>query len=508
MPSDLLALRPPRLLSADQLARIHEAAVRVVTAQGLRVRHGAAREAAARAGLRVDGERVFPDRQQVEELAAGRGAARPPDGSGGEPCGSAGLPEDPSTALRAGGAPTEAGIGGPDSAGFGDPAPQLQLYVPKYCEFVHDLDRDEIVPLTTERLIEATKLVDTMAARNVYGSAPGIPTDVPPPLQRLAQCRIGAQYSRHGRTPNVEELSPRAFPYLLDMAEALGSPYRYHVVYVVSPLTLSGESCEGVAAILSRLESIHVSNMLSVGGTAPIRLADALALAAAEAMGASLVMAAFSRLPVDWSVRVCPFDPRTMALSLGGPEEVLFQRASDEVTAWYQGREPGSPSGMLHSRAKLPDAQAAAERMCLLLFGALGGTRHFSGAGALSLDEVFSAEQLVVDCEMRDHVQRLLQGADTDCDPAAAAAEIAAGLEQGFLGLESTASAYRQVYWLPTLFLRDSFASWKAAGASRLGERAREMVRECLRRHDYELAPEIRRELDRIYARAERDLLG
>jgi len=473
--SNLLALRPPRLLSADQLARIHEAAVRVVTAQGLRVRHGPARKAAARAGLRVEGERVFPDRQQVEELTAGRGAARPEDG-----------------------VPGQAGIG----------VPALQLYVPKYCEFVHDLDRDEVVPLTTERLIEATKLVDTMAARNVYGSVPGIPTDVPPPLQRLAQCRIGARYSRHGRTPNVEELSPRAFPYLLDMAEALGSPYRYHVVYVVSPLTLSGESCEGLAAILPRLESIHVSNMLSVGGTAPIRLADALALAAAEAMGASLVMAAFSRLPVDWSVRVCPFDPRTMALSLGGPEEVLFQRASDEVTAWYQGREPGPPSGMLHSRAKLPDAQAAAERMCLLLFGALGGTRSFSGAGMLSLDEVFSGEQLMVDCEMRDHVQRLLQGADTDCDPAAAAAEIAAGLERGFLGLESTASAYRQVYWLPTLFLRDSFASWKAAGASRLGERAREMVRECLRRHDYELAPEIRRELDRIYARAERDLLG
>jgi trimethylamine--corrinoid protein Co-methyltransferase len=472
-----LVLPPPRILTDAELERIHEAAVRILTELGLRVYHEEARQLCLRAGMRVEGERVFPDKQRIEELLARTRRGWEEEAAG------------PSTSLSPG------------------PEPRLTLSVPMYCEFVHDLETDEVVPFTRERLIEATKFVDTMAGRGVTGAAPGIPQEVPPALHRLEQYRIGARYSRHGRRPVMEELSPRAFPYLMDMAEALGHPVRGHVIYVISPLALSRESLEGLTAILPRLESVSVSNMLSVGGTAPVRLPQALALAAAEAMGASIVVAAFSGLPVDWGVRVCPFDPRTMAMSLGSPEELLFQRASDEVTAWYHGWDPGPPSGMIHSQAKLPDAQAAAERMCQMTMAALCGARDFYGGGALSLDEVFSAEQLMIDCEIRDHLQRLVRGTETECDPEACLAEVAAGLEGGFLGLESTASRYRQIYWLPRLFERRRFTGWQEAGRPRLGDRAKEMVREQLKQHDYELAPELWRELDRIYARAERELV-
>jgi hypothetical protein len=45
-----------------------------------------------------------------------------------------------------------------------------------------------------------------------------------------------------------------------------------------------------------------------------------------------------------------------------------------------------------------------------MALGAFLGARHFSCAGTLSLDEIFSPVQLLVDCEMRDWVQRAIQG--------------------------------------------------------------------------------------------------
>jgi len=247
---------------------------------------------------------------------------------------------------------------------------------------------------------------------------------------------------------------------------------------------------------------------MSVGASAPVKIADALALAVAEVVGGSIVAREVTGLAVGWSVRACAFDLRGMALGMGSPEEMLFQWCSEEVNAFYHGVEPGPPGGSLHTQAKLPGPQASAERMSQLVMGALFGTRVFGGIGRLSLDEVFSAEQAVMDCELRDYAQRLVAGLDCDCDPAACVAEVEAGLDDGYLGLESTVRSYRQAYWLPRLFERRSLSGWLNAGSPDLRGRAKEMVREQLKRHDYELEPELRREMERIYARAERELAG
>ncbi len=133
-----------------------------------------------------------------------------------------------------------------------------------------------------------------------------------------------------------------------------------------------------------------------------------------------------------------------MSVTLGGPEEYPLQWACDELNAWYHNRPVGPPWGSLHTQAKLPDQQAAVEHMTGLFTGALFGARVFTGIGRMSLDEVFSPEQAVIDLELRDHVQRLLAEADVGCDPEACLAEAKAGAEGGFLGLDSTVEQYQQ----------------------------------------------------------------
>ena len=470
MSTRAIRIHRPRLLTPEQLDRICEAGYRILTECGLRVLHPEALDAAQRAGLRVEQGRVFPDCAAISECAEEARSS----GSGGSPTPS-------------------------------DQPPAFRLITCQYPTHVHDLETDTVVPYTEARLIEAAKLIDSLREERVIGHVPGCPGDVPTHLQPILQYKVQAHYCREGGAP-IDPKWVESLPYVMDMAEVLGRPVRSLPVYVVSPLTIGAESLRSVLSVRDRLERVHTSNMSSVGATAPIRIADALALGVAEVMGSAIVLRAVTALPVDWSVAAMAFDLRGMAMSFGGPEDLLFRWACQELNAFCHGGEPGRPHSAIRTQAKLPGLQAAAEKMGGMISGALMGGCDFDGAGTLSLDEVFSAEQLVIDCELRDYAQRLVAGIDGDCDPDAAVAEAASGLDRGFLALDSTLSRYQDEYWLPSVLERRSLAGWLGAGAPDIGDRAKEIARERVAKHDYELPSDLLREVDAVYAKAKRDL--
>ncbi len=98
------------------------------------------------------------------------------------------------------------------------------------------------------------------------------------------------------------------------------------------------------------------------------------------------------------------------------------------------------------------------------------------------------------------------RGVDPECDPTSLLADAAEGIHEGYLGLDTTVRRFRQVYWTPRLFERRSLAGWSAAGCPDLRRAVRAMVAERLKQFDYALDADLGRELDRIYARAEREL--
>lgn len=461
----MIRLPRPRLLSLNQLGRIREAAIRVLQEHGLRALKPEVLQAAAQVKLTVSHGRLRFDRSMIE-------TALPEPVMAAEPS----LPAMP------------------------EPA-ELQLTACQYATHLHDPETDFVVPFTEASVADAAKLIDVLSDEGVIGGAPGCPGDAPPHLQPVLQYKIQAEHCRHGRDP-VDAKWVRTTPYVMEMAEVLGRPIRHLPVYIISPLTLGGESLDAVLTFRDRLEGVHVANMSSVGVSAPIRLVDALALGLAEVVGGVLAVQAITELPVSWSVAAVPFDLREGAMSYGGPEHLLFRWACHEVKAAFRGVEPESRYGVIRSQAKLPGPQAAAEKMAGLVSGALLGAYSFEGVGALSLEEVFSAEQAIIDCELRDYAQRLIGGVDGECDPVAAAAEIAEGLYDGYLTSDSTLSGYRQTYWLPELCERRSLSGWLGAGAPDLRARARSLAREKVKQHCYELPADIRRQLDRIYRRA------
>lgn len=383
---------------------------------------------------------------------------------------------------------------------------EIRLTMSNYPQHVHDIETDTIVPFTTERLIEATKLVDQLSNRGIVSSLPGIPADVAPQLQPVVQYWIAATYSRHGRRP-VDAKSAMSLPYVMAMAEILGYPMRSLTAWVFSPLTLGGESLNCVLKFQDKLTSVGVGSMPSAGVTAPINVGDAFALASAEVLGSAILLKEIVAKDIHWHIELFPIDLHSMAMVFGSPENYLFQLMSSEVDAYFHGTKWYPAAGNIHTNAKLPGSQACAEKSSLMTAGALLGARRFGSVGTLSLDEVFSAEQLLYDLEIKDHVQRIVKGIEGECEPKRCLKDVLEGIkQQNFVGLDTTLDSYRALYWQPRLFERQFLAAWKGEGSQTIRQRTHAMIRKLLSQHEYELERKLQKELDGILERAKEKL--
>jgi trimethylamine--corrinoid protein Co-methyltransferase len=468
-----LRFRRDELITQEQATRIHELAKRILDKVGLEVRHDGALARLQNEGFRVAGNRVFFEPAVVQAYVDDMRRqiqSRPRD--------------DP---------PTDNG--------------KLSLSVSSYSLYVHDIEVDRVVPYTTDRLIEMCKLVDSLAGDSVYGAPPGIPIDVHPDLQPLAQYRIAALYARQGATP-VDPTSAKTVNHLLDIAEVMGRPMRGLPVYMPSPLRLGGESLNVVLACVDRLSHIGVSSMPSTGASAPLHPFGALALAAAEVMGGAVAVRLLTGKPTTFHVGIFPFDLRAGAMVFGSPENMLFHMLCSDFSCFYGWPSHPEP-GNIHVMSKLPDAQSAAEKASIMALGAFLGARHFSCAGTLSLDEIFSPEQLLIDCEVRDWAQRAIQGVwmgEEAVDDWLA--EVRAGLQGGYMALDSTLDHYLEHTWYPRRFERGAIGPWMVDGQPHLSDRLRAEVRRRIAGHDFELDADRRREVERIYRAAEAVVLS
>ncbi len=362
-----------------------------------------------------------------------------------------------------------------------------------------DLATDQIRPISTADLIEATKLIDALHSEGIRGHAPGFPQDVPPALRALAEYRIGSEYSRWGGD-FVAPCSIQGLEYIYEMHHVMARPFGI-TLYVVSPMKIIGPSLHSALHFLDRADRFSVSSMPTMGATAPIHFIGAFVQAIAEVVGGFVVLKLIRPdVPVSFNIMSFCFDMKYTAATYGSPEQNLCDLIGIEVNAYYGMREISTRS--IRTMAKRPGVQAAAEKAASAIVGALAGSRSFMGAGMLSLDEVFSTEQLMIDREIADYAQRVARGFEFDRERLSLNT-IREGVARGeFLSHDSTLGNWRNVYWMPRLFEHPMLQDWQARGEREVREEARRMVREKLRGYDFELALDKRRELDRIYQHA------
>jgi trimethylamine:corrinoid methyltransferase-like protein len=170
---------------------------------------------------------------------------------------------------------------------------------------------------------------------------------------------------------------------------------------------------------------------------------------------------------------------------------------------------PGSAEKSLSVMAQHPGPQACALKGLFTGMMASLGRKRFSGAGTLSLDEVYCPVQLIYDREIVTYVCRTantLAGALSE--DLLLVDDILSEPEGGFLTADSTLRHFRELQWDSAVFPTRTLDQWVGAGSPLESEAAREEVMRLLGEYEYRLPEDLSRALDRVFERATADLIG
>lgn len=459
-----LTPRIPPLLSDEQLERIHGSALEVIERVGMYCdRPDVIRRLAERHDVRVEGEHVFLRAEDCDRMIGEQVMRRP------EP-------------------PAHEG--------------PISISVGLHNHHFVDLETDEIRPMTLAAGVEGAKVIEGLHDRNLRGGCPGAPTDVAPGLREVTQALLSAQYTRHGPLAVVTSLQSARF--VREMREVFG--WRFGTgVHVVSPMRLEGDEFHIALAFLEdESVSVSVASMPMIGATAPVHIIGGLVLAVAEVLATVCILKALTSEERDFSFSIDAYsvDMHTGSIVFSCPEQQLVEMLRRDINRFYRTTKV---TRSLKTHARRVGLQAGLEAGSGITAGALMGSSGFTTG--LSLDEVFSAEKLILDCEARDWAERLQRGVHFD-EEALSVDLIAEVLEENprgnFFGHPSTVEHFRERYWLPKLLDRNLLAGADLSLPERARRRAKAEARRLIDEHEFELDPDRLRALQAIHERAQR----
>ncbi|MBI4026732.1 MAG: trimethylamine methyltransferase family protein [Verrucomicrobia bacterium] len=290
-------------------------------------------------------------------------------------------------------------------------------------------------------------------------------------------------------TPGGDILSPRIGEDLMLLSEiVLGSKeaMRQKKTYAFSGCPANALFWgETVQAFLYAARHGMPSNILPTpfaGSVCPVTLAGTLVQANAEILSVvTLIQLLNPGAPVIYAPYCGIMDMRTGHHSWGCPEAALLSAAVAQICRHY--RMPCDTIAGA-SDSKVPDGQAAYEKMMVVLMPALAGSDSCTlFGGLLELDDFASYEQLVIDNEIAGNILRILQGIRVDDERMALDVIASIGPGGNFLSHEHTLKHFREEHYVSCLADRRTRSAWEAGGAKDLRRRAADSARKILETH-------------------------
>jgi len=387
------------------------------------------------------------------------------------------------------------------------PREPFSIGAPWCCLQIADAQSGTVRPPTSQDAARATRLLEGLGVP--VGLSPLAPADFAPQLRNLACLRTVLLHSRQGRhLPN--QPVPEQISATVEVGAAAGRTPRAFIMVVISPLRFDTNGIEYFLKHrnLPGLELHLAGSMPCTGSTSPLHLPGTLIQSLAEAIGLAACTRALGCGGEVGAVRCDPCDMRSGNYVIGSPEFQLLDMATRALYRAIAGRT--NTNGAFRSMAKVPDAQAMAERCFTVLFQALQGARNFNHAGQLSMDEVFSPEQAVLDYEILRYVERVVWGmewhehADGRLAVSDAVEMIRQGVETGhYLDAEQTIKGHREFFYRSNLFGYEKLNAWLQHGAKSVLARAAERVEQTIAAMPPCVLPEDRaRDVERIFERA------
>jgi trimethylamine:corrinoid methyltransferase-like protein len=385
----------------------------------------------------------------------------------------------------------------------GDTAETLRLGQPWSCLQLADLECGMPRNATESDLIRIVRFLDSFG---VAGSvAPVVLADLPADLRELRAVITCVQQSEeYGAPAHIPDI--REVPYYREIATIAGRALPVLIVTVNSPMQFDDAALEFALTHrrTTEFELRLTGGLPSAGSTSAIVFPASYIQATAESLAASMMAYALTGVHHEPYLRNDPFDMRYATYAVAGPVYGLLDLFGRALVRHLTGADRSW--GNLLSMSPWPDQQAQFERTMSCWSQALAGARYFNGAGQLCSDEVFSAEQVVLDREILTACARFLRGIEWSGTVEENRQILREGVHQGtFLDHDSTLSKFREFVFDSELFPARSLGQWRADQRDVL-QRAKTEVDEYVGRNTFSRDDQEVRALEAVFHRAKKNL--
>ncbi|MFT7475152.1 MAG: trimethylamine--corrinoid protein Co-methyltransferase [Verrucomicrobiales bacterium] len=452
---------PLRVLSDDQVAHIHDSAVRYLADEGLKILLAEARDIYVGGGCTVDDDMIV----RID-------------------------PDVIAESLRT--APTEFEVHAPNpERSFILGGKHLSLLPVGGPPFASDLEngRRSGTLVDQENFLRLTQHYDVMAA-----TSPSVePDDIPINHRHLRSGlstltitdKVPFLFSRgRDRVRDSFDLLKLRYEFESD-DELAAAPRCWTNINTNSPRQIDIPMSLGIIDFARMVQPCIMTPFTLAGAMAPVTLAGALVLQHMEVLAAvTLSQLVRPGAPVIYGAFTSNVDMKSGSPAFGTPEAFKGALASGQLA-----RHVGLPLRSSGSSASnTVDAQAGYETMMNTYGAMLGGANmilHAAGWQEGGLSANF--EKFIVDIEMCQMIAEICKPVIVDDAELALEAITEVGPGGHFFGTQHTLDRYETAFYQPTVFSRANFEQWTEEGQRRTDERATAVWKQIIA--DFEAPP-------------------
>ncbi len=442
-----------RYFSSDTLEQIHEATLTIMETTGLVFTFEPAKKLFARAGCKIEGDRVFFPRNLVEEQ----------------------IKKAPSQFTLYGRNPDKNVIIGGEHIAF----------MPCYgAPFVHDLENGRRQG-TLEDYTNFAKLACDSPAIDITGGMMVEPNDTPVAhrnAERIYSSMVHSDKPFMGAgtgeadARETIEMASMVFGSVEEMAQ---KPPFISILCSLTPLSFDDNMCGGIMEYAKAGMPQLISSLAIAGATAPVTLEGTLVVQNAEILaGITLAQLVREGTPIVFAGSSSAAAMRYGTLSIGAPEMAINTAATAQMGRFYN--LPVRGGGAL-TDSKTVDSQAAYESMMTMMMATMSGVNFvLHSAGILEGYITASYEKFIIDTEICGMCKRIKKGEEITAEKLALDVIKEVGPGGEYLTNMHTFQHFRKELYEPILEERDNYDTWSSKGSLTIEQRASEKYRQML----------------------------
>ncbi len=219
---------------------------------------------------------------------------------------------------------------------------------------------------------------------------------------------------------------------------------------------------------------VGIGDMFALGGTAPVTYASAVTLNWAENLALAILdWAWFGIKRLHLGTSIAAMDMKTMIYPFGRPAMAISAVISAQI-ARYFGASFSGHGGL--SDSKLPSVESGAQKAYTAMATLITGGSFWMDVGLLSIDEVYSPIQMILDNEFLSALKQFTKPFEVSEASISLETIFEAGPGGGFLDKMHTARNFRTELWQPEIWSRTMLGPWKNSGSKLDVDIAREIA--------------------------------